>query len=925
MLMKKTNKFLMIAALLLFSTAIFAQGYIKGIVKDAESKGILIGATVKIEGTTIGAASDLAGEFTFEATAGEKTIVVSYVGYQTKTLQANVVDGKTTDLGVILLDPSAIGLAGINIIADRAKERETPVAMSNITHQEIEDRLGSRDIPLILNITPSVYATPQGGGAGDTRINVRGFNQRNVAIMINGVPINDMENGWVYWSNWDGIADATSSIQMQRGLSAVNLATPSIGGTMNVITSPAEMKGGVIGRFEAGSGNFMKSTITAHTGLIDEKFAMSASFVRKVGSGVVNATWTDAWAYYFGASYNINKNHRLEVYAIGAPQKHGQNIYKQNIATYDQDYAKSIMGYDTMAFEKFYEQGRLYNQNWSPVMASYDGKQSWNGKNDHDRYSSTFLNSRENFFHKPLANLNWYAQWNEKVSQFTTVYYSGGKGGGTGTIGKLFRRDANGRVGDSTWKFYYGPSPWSWDWNETIKANSGDSTTVYIDKKPVNRELGESVGVLRNSRNNQWTIGAISKVKVEWSETFKTTFGIDWRTAEIEHYREVRDLLGGQYYIDNGDEFNPNKKATLGDKIAYNFTNNVDWLGVFAQGEYHTELITAYATIGYSMVKYNHANHFIKDTLTGGELTLETDWISGYQFKGGLSYRVSEAVSIYGNAGYVSRVPILDATINDRTHELLDDPSNETFTSGELGLNFRSTDGKVNANLNLYHTYWKNRLVTDPYYDLTDDEGLFIINDLNAVHQGIEADFAIQPNKFIRLDGAVSVGNWKNTNNPKASLERYEKDAVDTTFTVYAKDLKTGDAPQTQFALAGTVFPIKGMFLSLTYRHYADFYADWNVATRIDKDDKAQSWKTPAYSVFDFDFGYNLPLKGKTQVQIFVHIFNLFNSLYIQDAVDNSQFNSYMGAGGVNSHSAAAAEVFLGLPRTFNAGLQISF
>ena len=60
--------------------------------------------------------------------------------------------------------------------------------------------------------------------------------------MINGVPQNDMENGWVYWSNWDGVADAaTIYSELQRGLSAVNLATPSIGGTMNIITDPAAM------------------------------------------------------------------------------------------------------------------------------------------------------------------------------------------------------------------------------------------------------------------------------------------------------------------------------------------------------------------------------------------------------------------------------------------------------------------------------------------------------------------------------------------------------------------------------------------------------------------------------------------------------------------------------------------------------------
>ena len=112
----------------------------------------------------------------------------------------------------------------VTVISDRAKERETPVAFTNIDKRQMEFNLGSKDIPSVLNTAPSVFATGQGGGAGDARINVRGFNQRNVGVMINGIPINDMENGWVYWSNWDGLGDATSSIQIQRGLSAVNLS-----------------------------------------------------------------------------------------------------------------------------------------------------------------------------------------------------------------------------------------------------------------------------------------------------------------------------------------------------------------------------------------------------------------------------------------------------------------------------------------------------------------------------------------------------------------------------------------------------------------------------------------------------------------------------------------------------------------------------
>ena len=121
------------------------------------------------------------------------------------------------------LNPTAVKMSELEVLASRASEK-TAVAYTDVTKEQIALRLGSQDIPLAMNLVPSVYATNQGGGAGDARINVRGFNQRNVAVMINGIPVNDMENGWVFWSNWDGVADVTSSIQMQKGLKCSKLS-----------------------------------------------------------------------------------------------------------------------------------------------------------------------------------------------------------------------------------------------------------------------------------------------------------------------------------------------------------------------------------------------------------------------------------------------------------------------------------------------------------------------------------------------------------------------------------------------------------------------------------------------------------------------------------------------------------------------------
>ena len=70
------------------------------------------------------------------------------------------------------------------------------------------------------------------------------FDQRNTSFLINGQPVNDMENGWVYWSNWQGLTDVASGIQIQRGLGASRLAVPSVGGTVSIFTKAAQKSEG---------------------------------------------------------------------------------------------------------------------------------------------------------------------------------------------------------------------------------------------------------------------------------------------------------------------------------------------------------------------------------------------------------------------------------------------------------------------------------------------------------------------------------------------------------------------------------------------------------------------------------------------------------------------------------------------------------
>ena len=867
---------------------------------------------------------------------GPYRIEARMIGYGLEMVEnVNLSAGGTFEAD-FALGTQAIAMDALEVFATRAIERKTPVAYTDVPKVQIQNQLGSRDLPMVLNVTPSVYATQQGGGAGDARINVRGFSQRNTAVMINGVPVNDMENGWVYWSNWDGLGDAATSIQLQRGLSAVNLATPSVGGTMNIITDPSATASGISYKQEWGMGevnnagdwyiftadgkpvrNFLKETFNFNTGEIDNKYALSGSIVRKTGDGIydgglgANATWTDAWSYYVAASYQINPQNRLEFYAVGAPQRHGQNSYKLNAATLSHEFARDLDGYDPAALEEFPEAGRTWSPNVNIVSNNYNGKQynsTGPGSGTSDRFSKRFLNERENYFHKPQVNLNWYSYFGNGLTLSTVAYYSGGAGGGTGTYGSL------------VWDYRY--SQRFPDWNATIQRN-------------LDQENGAARGILRNSVNNQWTMGAISKLRKDFGEGLTGEVGLDWRTAEVEHYREVRDLLGGEYYNDcyygcssdfwTGDQGN----RGLGDRINYNNTNEINWVGGYAQAEKASQNGSLYGMLGWAQNSYDFTDHFKDDPSRSGlqELKLSSGWISGYQIKGGASRNLTNEFSVYGNAGYISKVPIFDGVIDDNNGVKNPDPKNEKFVSLEAGVNYRSLDRTLVADVGFYFTDWndRTRTVYDPNLFGVDQGGLVNILGLDARHLGVEAEMAYQPTNLVRFDGALSMGNWKYLNDVVGQYKPEDQSSPTVTDTLFISDLKVADAPQSQIAYAVSVFPLEGLYVRAQGRSYWNHYAEFNPVDRTDRDEAGiQSWKTPGYTVFDLHTSYRLgdiiPVWKGGDVRLFANVYNIFDELYVSDATDNSSYNSFD-----KDHDADSAEIFLGMPRNLNLGFEIVF
>ncbi len=911
---------------------------VNGVVLNASNGRPIAGANVLVDDGESGAAADEDGKFTIENVSQGASVTATAIGFEDLTIYADQAELSFE------LSPSAVKMSNIEVLASRAGEK-TAVAYTDVSKEEISLRLGSQDIPLAMNLVPSVYATNQGGGAGDARINVRGFNQRNVAVMINGIPVNDMENGWVFWSNWDGVADVTSSIQMQKGLSAQNLATPSIGGSMNIVTDAASIDKGGSFKQEVGAWGFLKSTISYNTGLImDDKLALSAALVRKTGEGYYTGTWTDAWAYFFGGTYNLNDQHKFQFYALGAPQRHGQNLYRLNIASLDRSFAESLDDYNTDISE-IPECGRDCSGTGSSVSdetAALLGDQQWQMYTEYtgERHEKNLINERENFFHKPQVALNHYFNINDKTNLISSVYWSGGMGGGTGTYGSL-----------------------EWDYSNVQRVVNYDATILENDS------LGASSGILRNSNNRQTTIGLLSKLNYNVSDDLKTQLGVDYRSARIYHVKTIRDLLGGDYFLTSDSDFaSDNGQGGLGDPIDYNFTNYVNWLGLFGQVEYSLDALKTYAMAGMTTVKYTHWNHFkdasnydysyiqAKDAsgldfveglgdATGGhenDVYIEADPISTFQVKGGVLYELGNSLSflnaipvvgkvyddadVWFNFGLIDKAPIFDQVIQDWDAKMSTDPKNEQFVAFEFGLNARSNDGTMAGKLNVYNTSWNDRIATRTVQNEDGDQDIVYLTGINQIHSGIETEFSAQINEMFRLDIGFSVGNWIYADDATGTYR--DSDGADESYSYSLKDLKVGDMPQASMNFGLTASPLEGAKVQLTYRYYDLYWSDWSPTSREysdgDEPDRMKSWRVPAYGIVDLNASYDIPFEFRgAKPQLVLNVRNLLDEVYVQDATDNSRYNAVPFR--VNNHAANAAEVYLGMPTSFNLGLRINF
>lgn len=901
---KSIQHFLVVTALLLIgASSAVAQSVVSGKIVD-ENNAPLIGATVVVPGTSAGAGTDVDGNFTLNAPAGAERVEISYVGYKSQT---RALTGARTDFGTIQLEPDAVAMADVIVTQSVAVTRKTPVAVSSVSAADIEYRLGGQEFPEILKSTPGVYVTKDGGGYGDSKINMRGFQAANVAVMVNGVPVNDMEWGGVYWSNWAGLSDVTRSMQTQRGLGASKISAPSVGGSVNIVTNGIEAKQGGTVSFGVGNDGAYTLSFSLASGLSKNGWAFSVLGAKRWGDGYIQGTNYEGYNWFVNISKRLNDHHQLSLTAFGAPQKHAQrNSLYAGLTIEQWQQAKAFMGEKDM-----------YRYNASYGFDRY-GKQRYTHFNE---------------YHKPQISLNHQWQIDHKSSLSTALYMSIGRGSGLSGQGRTSTDRTN----------WYPSSNGILNWT----FRNPDGTFAYDKVQELNAASTEgSRMVMAKQHNDHMWYGLLSTYTNQITPSLELSAGVDMRYYIGKHYTKIVDLYDGAYFIDdssrnsvyasnNAAAADPNwkyEKLGVGDIVYRDYDGHTHQEGAFAQLEWTKEKLNAFVSGSVSNTGYWRYDRFYYDAEHAESKHLN---FIGFTIKGGVNYNVTEHSNFFANVGYISRAPFfsggafLQSTTSNAVNE---DPLNEKVFSAELGYGYRS--GIFTANVNAYYTLWMDKSTVKSIRLGNDEYGRMNMSGVDARHMGIEVDFRLQPTKWLDITGMASLGDWIWSSNARGYLydaqgQPLANTSGDLASGVQAEDhawidlnqkgIRVGGSAQTTAALGLTARPLKGLRVSADWNVYANNYADPYVSLSNTSPFSALTvkdpWRIPWGHQLDLSASYRFNI-GKTRATVYCNVNNLYDYNYIMDAQSAAE------AEGIWQNAYA---VMYSFGRTYTVRLKINF
>lgn len=761
------------------------------------------------------------GDFAIEGlAAGDYRLTFEAPEFETVTLMVKV--GETVkDINLV---PMSSALLAVGLGDDYFAEYDTETAND------------AQVMPSSLSASKDVFNNIAGYQFSQMRFRPRGYDSEMEGTYLNGVYFNDALTGYGPWSLWSGLNEATRNQEVAPALGVSDYGVGGIGGVTNINARASQMRKGFRSSVVNANNNYRFRVMVSYaSGMLDNGWAYAFSFsTRQGGNDWINGTYYNAYGYFASVEKQLNRCHRFSLTVLGAPTQRGvQNASTQEV-------------YDMVG-------SNYYNSNWGYQV---DKKR----------------NARIRNFHEPIAMLQYFYTPNPTSTLMATASYRFGRNGYSALdwydgadprpdyyryLPSYFERQGDYAKADIV-RWAWG-SDWGTrqiDWDRLYNNNYGNQTE---DSK-----LAELNGLRRSNYviEERHTDQRDANFKVQWIKTLRgghrLNIGLDARYNRTEYYKKMKDLLGGDYWLDvdkyaerdfvgervmqnNLDYYEANGHAPIvkeGDKYGYDYYAHVRDAKVWGIWNFNTARLEGFVAGEAGYVSQWREGLYRKgsfeDNSQGASEKLN---FFEYKAKGSLSYKISGANSLTASVAYMQQAPSFQSSfVSPRTrNSVTPNLTAEKVFSADLTYDLHV--GGFKARVSGYYTTIEDRSKVISFYDdLQATFTNFAMSNIDSRYAGVEVGFSIPLFKFLNLNGAVSYGDYRYTSNPLITQTADNSaEIVLSGEKVYWKGYHVESTPQTAANLGLSLRTSNNIYAGIDVNYYNALYLSMNPLYRTDK------------------------------------------------------------------------------------------
>jgi hypothetical protein len=707
----------------------------------------------------------------------------------------------------------------------------------------LDNELQSQDISGLLQSSRDVYVNQAGFNFSAARYRLRGYSSENTRLFINGIPVNDPENGWTIWSYWGGLNDVTRYPETSFGISNSEANFGSIGAYSYMSALPSAKKVGTRISYASTNRSYRNRTMLTYNSGLNKKgwgFLISGSS-RWSEEGYVPGSYYSAGSYLLSIEKKINEEHTLNLMVFGAPTVQG----RQGIAVQE--------AYDLTG-------DPFYNPYWGYQTQSDGSQKKRNARNrdNHKPYMtlghywkfSEKLNIQSNFYaivgKTSNTNLNWFGANDPRPDYYKYLpsYFISDHGTLTGNQTITEQSDYQ-QILDGWQSNDPNTTQLNWDlmyqgnYNNLYTQNNIGSTQSSLTGK-------RSKYIVEEYRLDPRHYGFNSFGKLNINEYSDLNFGLNASIYKSKNYRKMNDLLGGDFWVDidpfalrdfddpslaQNDLQNINNIVREGDIFGYNYDIHVNKNELFGTYSYNKNRIESFFGINTSTTTFWRNGKMQNGRFPESSLgKSEKQNFYNYGLKLGFLYKITGRHLLSFNAMYKTEAPyVRNAYVSPRTRDqLVPNLNSIEIISGDLNYNIRLPFLK--ARLTGFYTQindqtWARSFYHDEYRTFVN----YMMTNVDQIFMGLELGFESNITSTVQLTGAFTVGDYLYNSRPVATITRdnsQELIAVDK--VVYLRNFKIGGMPQQAASIGFKYNSPKYWYAGINFNYFADIYLSPN-------------------------------------------------------------------------------------------------